>query len=356
MKQVNIIGVLMGYLFSIAIVLIVVLCTYILMIKKRLKVLNRRIKELIKENDSQHPENSNSEICFKTDRNLNITYVNEALCHELGLDNNKIIGTSIFGSLLEDNNAVRSHIKGYINRIIKKADIINNQLVLINHNGEKKLVQCHQRPILNEILECEGISFVCRNISETQELQEKLENLKELDLLTGILNQEAFFTRLEQDFNLAKRYNRDFSLLVVELHDLCDFINKGISFERGDNLLKDIANLCQNLIGDQCFAGRFEKTKIGLILNGYTRGKAGKLANSVYAQAKPLIRTLGVDEYNAQMLILSYTERKGFNDTFDNMLERTRRHIKNAMRRHQYGVTTSDNDKKKTHLPDKFQE
>lgn len=344
----------MGYLFSVAAVLIVILCIYILMIRKRLKILNRRVKELIKENDVQHPETTDSEICFKTDKNLNITHVNDALCKTLGFEKDKLIGVSIFGSLLEDNNAVRSNIKGYINRIIKKSDIVNNQLVLIDNNGEKKLTQCHQRPILNEILECEGISFVCQNISETRELQEKLANLKELDPLTGILNQEAFLFRLEQDFNLAKRYNREFSLLIVELRDLCDFINKGISFERGDNLLKNIAELCRNKINDTCFAGRFEKTKIGLILNGYTREKAGKLANSLYSQAKPVIRKLGVDEYNAQMLIFSYTERKGFNDTFDNMLERTRRHIKNAARRHQYGVTTSDNDKKRMPLSDKF--
>ena len=45
-----------------------------------------QIKELIKENDTQKAvnENTNEDICFKTDKNLNITFVNDALLRELG--------------------------------------------------------------------------------------------------------------------------------------------------------------------------------------------------------------------------------------------------------------------------------
>lgn len=348
----------MGYLFAVLLIFLIIMTVHILMMRKRLKVLSKQIKELIKENDTQkaNTATADEDICFKTDKNLNITFANEALARELGFKKDTLIGKPLLGTLLEDNEAVSSNIKSYTSRIIKKSEIINNQLVIINADGKKELMLCHQRPILNEILECEGISFVCRNISETSELREKLDNLKNNDILTGTLNQEAFLQCLEQDFNRAKRYNKDFALLVVELRDLCDFINKGISFERGDKLLKNMADLCRSKVKNKCPAGRFEKTKIGLILTGYPREKAAVLAKEIFAEAKPLIRKLGVDEYNAQMLIISYTERKGFNDTFDNMLERTKRHIKNAARRHLYGVMTSDNDKKQVALPTKFEE
>lgn len=348
----------MGYLFAVSVIFIIIMAVLMLMTRKRLKVLNKQIKELIKENDVQKTaaKTADEDICFKTDKNLIITFANEALNRGLGFKKEALIGRPLIGTLLEDNEAVRSNIKSYTSRIIKKSEIVNNQLVIINSQGQKGLMLCHQRPILNEILECEGISFVCKNISEACELREKLDNLNNNDILTGILNQEAFLNHLEQDFNRAKRYNKDFALLVVELRDLCDFINKGISFERGDHLLKGIADLCRSKVKNKCPAGRFEKTKIGLILNNYTREKAGNLAKEIFSEAKTAIRKLGVDEYNAQMLIISYTERKGFNDTFDNMLERTKRHIKNAARRHQYGVMTSDNDKKQVPLPTKFQE
>lgn len=348
----------MGYLFAVSLIFIIIMAVYMLMMQKRLKVLNKQIKELIKENDAQKTgaASSDEDICFKTDKNLTINFANDALTRALGFKKEALIGKPLIGTLLEDSEAVSSNIKSYTGRIIKKSEIVNNQLVIINASGQKELMLCHQRPILNEILECEGISFVCKNISEACELREKLDNLKNNDILTGTLNQDAFLTCLEQDFNRAKRYNNDFALLVVELRDLCDFINKGISFERGDHLLKNIADLCRRKVKNKCPAGRFEKTKIGLILNNYTREKAGTLAKDIFSEAKSVIRKLGVDEYNAQMLIISYTERKGFNDTFDNMLERTKRHIKNAARCHQYGVMTSDNDKKQGPLPTKFQE
>ena len=232
----------------------------------------------------------------------------------------------------------------------------NNELLIKDSENKTHLMACHQRPILNEILECEGISFVCKNISEAKELREKLQEIDSRDIVTGALNQEAFLTRLEQDFNRAKRYNQDFSLMVVDVRDLCDFINKGISFERGDKLLKTMADLCQDKVKDKGFVGRFEKTKIGMILNGFSREKAAALAKDVFTSSKPKIKKLGVDDYNAQMLIISYTERKGFNDTFDNMLERTKRHVKNAARRREYGVTTSDNDRKTAEVPTKYED
>lgn len=325
---------------------------------KKLKAMQQQIKELIKENDTQKVANENNkeDVCFKTDKNLIIIFVNDALTRELGFKKEELIGKSIFGSLLEDNEAIFSNVNAYTNKIIKTARIVNNELLIKNAAGQSQLMLCHQRPILNEILECEGISFICKNISETKELKVKLQEISRKDVLTDTLNQEAFLQRLEQDFNRAKRYNEDFALLVVEMRDLCDFINKGISFERGDNLLKTMAELCNTKLKGKGSLGRFEKTKLGLILNNFSREKAAALAKEIYASSKPKIKNLGVDDYNAQMLILSYTERKGFNDTFDNMLERTKRHIKNAARRHEYGVTTSDNDKKRTALPSQYVE
>lgn len=348
----------MIYLIILCIVFIFSLLGICLWQHIRLKTMQRQIKELIKENDTQKAvnENTNEDICFKTDKNLKITFVNDSLLRELGFAKEKLIGQSVFGTLLEDSESIISNVQAYTSKIIKKARIVNNELIIKNAEGKSELMLCHQRPILNEILECEGIAFTCKNISEAKELKEKLQQLSEQDILTDTLNQDAFMKRLEQDFNRATRYNEDFALLVVELHDLCDFINKGISFERGDKLLKTMAELCTDKLKDKGYVGRFEKTKLGLILNGFTREKAATLAKDIFSSSKPKIKKLGVDDYNAQMLIISYTERKGFTDTFDNMLERTKRHIKNAGRRHEYGVTTSDNDKKVYDVPTQYQE
>lgn len=325
---------------------------------KKLKTLQQQLKELLQETSAQtsdKPQTPTEDMNFKTDKELIITFANDTLCQSLGFKKEELIGKSVFGTLMEDSEAIKSNVLGYTNKILKKTKIVNNEILLRNADGNTLIMQCHQRPILNEILQCTGISFICKNVSSAKEMQSKLLELSERDILTQALNQEAFLSCLEKDFNRAKRYNQDFALLVVEARDLCKFINQGISFERGDKLLKAIYNLCAEKTENKCTIGRFEKTKFGLILNDYSREKASTLAQEIYESSKPIIKKLGVDTYNAQMLILSYTERKGFTDTEDNMLERTKRHIKNALKKHQYGVTTSDNDKKIISVPFKYE-
>lgn len=325
---------------------------------KKLKTQQQQLKELLQETSAQasdKPQTPTDDMNFKTDKDLIITFANDALCQSLGFTKEDLIGKSVFGTLMEDSAAIKSNVLGYTNKILKKTKIVNNEILLRNAEGHILIMQCHQRPILNEILQCTGISFICKNVSSAKEMQSKLLELSERDILTQALNQEAFLSTLEKDFKRAKRYNQDFALLVVEAKDLCKFINQGISFERGDKLLKAIYNLCAEKTENKCTIGRFEKTKFGLILNDYSREKTAALAQEIYEASKPIIKKLGVDTYNAQMLILSYTERKGFTDTEDNMLERTKRHIKNALKKHQYGVTTSDNDKKIISAPFKYE-
>ena len=343
-------------LISLAIISLVLIFLCFVLYKK-LSALQLQLKELLSEKTSQSDEKAQTltdDMSFKTDKDLIITFANDALCQNLGFKKEELIGKSVFGTLMEDSESIKSNVLGYTNKILKKTKIVNNEILLRNSEGQVLVMQCHQRPILNEILECTGISFICKNVSSAKEMQSKLLELSERDIITNALKQEAFFSCLEKDFNRAKRYNQDFALLVIETKDLCRFINQGISFERGDKLLKSIYNLCAEKTENKCTIGRFEKTKFGLILNDYSREKASTLAQEIYEDSKPIIKKLGVDTYNAQMLILSYTERKGFTDTEDNMLERTNRHIKNALRKHQYGVTTSDNDKKISDSPSKY--
>ncbi len=334
---------------SIAILAILGLGFYIALLQKRIKTLHVRIKELIKENDEQPCVNTpkTDEISFKTDKEMKLTEASDSLCLKLGFEKNDLIGKPLLGTLFEDNEAEKSNLKVLSNKIFKTSSIINSDQLILGKDGQKTLMKCHQRPILNEILECEGISFLCKDISEAKKLQRKLKDLTNRDVLTQALNQDEFFHQLEHDFKRAKRYNEDFSLVVVDVKDLCDFINKGISFERGDSLLKTIAELAFAQTDNDYSVGRFDKTRFGIILNKTSRNKAEKIAQNILRESKPLIRKLGVDDYNAQMLTISFTERKGYNDTFDNMIERTKRHIANAVRRHEYGIVSSDNEKSK---------
>lgn len=130
--------------------------------------------------------------------------------------------------------------------------------------------------------------------------------------------------------------------MVVELCDIYDFINKGIDFETGDRMLKNVAELCLQEAGKEHWVGRFDKTKFGIVLNKTPRGKAVEMSQSLQDKIIQCIRSQGVDEYNAEMFVISYTNRKDYNDSADFMLARVRRHIQSALRSRQYGIISSD--------------
>lgn len=323
-------------------ILIIVLIGYIIFVQLRLNKTKKTLKKIIKENEHKNisEEQVSEDICFRIDTNFIISYVNGATCKILGFKKEELIGRHILGTLIESNDANKATLESDFNKIIKEQSTVHNEQIIIDKKGNRKLINLRQRPILNEVLKCIGVSYLCTDDSERIVLQQKIKDLDHKDKLTNILNEEAFLNRLEHNFKLAKRYNKEFSLDVIELADVYDFINKGISFESGDKLLKSVAEVCSE--EQNVEIGRFDKTKIGIILNDKTREQALKIAQNLNKKIIKKVQTLGVDEYNAQMIVISYTNRKSINDTYDVMLERLRRHIKNALRRREYGINSSD--------------
>ena len=306
----------------------------------------KNLKELIIENDKQITENNscdNGDIYFKTDLEFNITYANEATSKATGYSQEELVGQNVLGTLMENNEANAEKLKENLSQIIRNQTNLNVESIITKKDGQKTLMHCRKRPILNEALKCIGISYLCLDVSEAEGLKRKLSTYTDHDTLApSIYNEATFLKRLEHNFNLAKRYNNPFSLVVIELKDIYEFVSKGIDFDTGDRLLRISAELCVKEAGDKAEIGRFDKTKLGIILNKIPREEAAKLAQKLYTLIIADIRSLNVDQYNAEMIVVSYTDRKNFNDTEDTLLGRVRRHICNALRTRKYGIKSSD--------------
>lgn len=328
-------------------VLCVVLALYIVYLQLAWRKTKRNLKELIIENDKHtttRNEADGGDMYFKTDLDFIITYVNEATLKKTGFKSEELIGKPLPGTLVENNESRIDKLKENLNQLIKNQATLNVENLMCKKDGSFFNVRCRKRPILNEVLKCVGISYLCEDITETKIWKQKLSTYASHDfLIADILNEEALTKRLEHDFNRAKRYNQPFSLLVIELKDIYDFANKGISFETGDTILKNAAEYCvKTFKNEDTYVGRFDKTKIGVVFSRGERLEAAQAAEKLYKAVIEQIRNLNIDQYNAEMIAVSYTDRKNFNDTADNMLGRVRRHIGNALRSHKYGIKSSD--------------
>ncbi|MBE6445080.1 MAG: PAS domain S-box protein [Alphaproteobacteria bacterium] len=330
--------------FSVLIVALIGLAVWSLLLYKNLNRTKHSLKELLKEQEDKEtsPQENKGDIYFKIDSEFNITYINEIGAKILGFEADELHYRSVLGSIVEDSSSQKEALIADLNRMRKNQNTINSQIILVGKDGQKKQMLCRQRPILNEILECEGISFLCKDISEASAWKQNLNQFQKTDIFTNTLNEGALLHKFAHDFRLACRYNREFSCVVIELKDVYEFISRGIDFETADKMLKAVSEVCLSLLPEKGSIGRVDKTKFFMFINEANRQQAKELAFKIFEASVPAIKGLRVDEANAQMMVVTYTNRRNFNDTYDAMLSRVRRHINTALRHREYGIVSSD--------------
>ncbi len=91
-----------------------------------------------------------------------------------GFKAEELIGKPMPGTQIEDTDSRREkNEKENLNRLIKNQATLNVEGLLSSKDGSSFNVRCRKRPILNEILKCTGISYLCEDITETKNLETK---------------------------------------------------------------------------------------------------------------------------------------------------------------------------------------
>lgn len=93
-------------------------------------------------------------------------------------------------------------------------------------------------------------------LDKQAQLNKKLENLANRDPLTGVWNRHYFLNLCEREISRAYRYNRLFSILIIDL-DHFKKINDAYGHTIGDEVLIAITITVQNSIRKIDFLGRF---------------------------------------------------------------------------------------------------
>lgn len=113
--------------------------------------------------------------------------------------------------------------------------------------------------ILDEVIaECTVIYFD----RATQELSERSRR----DSLTGLLNHQAFNTRLDEEIDRARRYGSELQVIYFDLDDFKS-INDEQGHHEGDRALVGLASIVMESIRDSDFCGRIggDEFVIGLV-------------------------------------------------------------------------------------------
>ena len=100
---------------------------------------------------------------------------------------------------------------------------------------------------------------------EEQQTEADLKRMATTDDLTRLPNRRKFLKRLNSEFVRARRYNRPLSLCMLDL-DHFKKINDSYGHDAGDQVLRTVADMMQQLLRETDMAGRLGGEEFGILL------------------------------------------------------------------------------------------
>ncbi|WP_428024066.1 ABC transporter substrate-binding protein [Arcobacter sp.] len=122
--------------------------------------------------------------------------------------------------------------------------VLTRNKIIINHEwvfvgNEKKYFQTKKMPFKYKKGKKEGVLEISRDITELHMIHEKLKEQAYRDELTNIYNRKAFNERIEEKFDLYKRYKSKFCIAMYDIDDFKN-INDSYGHDIGDKVLIEI--------------------------------------------------------------------------------------------------------------------
>ncbi|MBI5030047.1 MAG: diguanylate cyclase [Chloroflexi bacterium] len=100
---------------------------------------------------------------------------------------------------------------------------------------------------------------------EFARLKEENEHLVPDDPTTGALKREVFLEMADREFRRSWRYNHSLTSIVVDI-DGMSILNLRHGHEFGDVVLREVTNVCRNIIRSVDMLGRYDGDSIALLL------------------------------------------------------------------------------------------
>ena len=103
------------------------------------------------------------------------------------------------------------------------------------------------------------------DVSEQMAQEEHLRELSDTDELTGLANRRKLMCRLDEEISCARRHGGPLSLMLLDL-DHFKGINDTWGHLQGDQVLEDLARLCQGLLREEDIAARLGGEEFAMLL------------------------------------------------------------------------------------------
>jgi len=140
----------------------------------------------------------------------------------------------------QSNRQLLSAVKKLLHQISKR----NKDLAELNNNLEQKV---EERTVALE------------------KVNHRLKELASTDVLTGLMNRRAFMEEAQAKFNLAKRYQRPLSFLMIDI-DHFKSVNDTYGHQAGDVALVETSKIIRNCLRETDVLGRIGGEEFAVLL------------------------------------------------------------------------------------------
>ena len=173
-----------------------------------------------------------------SDRDGNISFVNEGGMKMLGYARDQLLGKPVAELLVTGQDEVQ-----YLRRALRDDKPLQNYETDLRHK-DGSLIPVNMS--VSQVRDADGqiVSWlaICKDITEQKRLEQELKEMSIKDSLTGLYNHRHFYDRLEPEVERARRQKHGLSLLLMDL-DQFKWYNDQYGHFAGDNVLRAVGEV-----------------------------------------------------------------------------------------------------------------
>lgn len=213
------------------------------------------------------------------DEDLNLIAWNAQLFEVLELDQDAIVGAENPGKAFRYALAERGEYgPGDIDALVASREKIARTNKPVRYERQLvtgKWMECRGNPIQDG-----GYLALYRDINARKHVEARLEHMATTDPLTGVANRRQFMELAETEFSRARRYERPFSVVMLDI-DRFKAVNDKYGHAVGDAALVKVAEVCHGVIRESDSLCRFGGEEFVVLLPETSQADAHILAERV---------------------------------------------------------------------------
>ncbi|MCX7944841.1 MAG: diguanylate cyclase [Deltaproteobacteria bacterium] len=225
--------------------------------------------------------NTMGDVLIVLDKELKVNLINPAAIHLFGYAAQELIKNNIKNFLLKDyfvpDMILSLEKEGFIKLEMEFLDKKRNAIVT---DTSISTLKDESGDTVGYVLVSKDIRERKRLIAEIEKAKKELEELAVTDPLTGLYNRRYLMFRLKEEFFRSTRYNKPFSIIILDL-DKFKEINDTFGHEEGDELLRLISNKLKGSVRITDVVARFGGDEFVILLPETNKTEAVALADRI---------------------------------------------------------------------------